>query len=63
MQRKNWANLKFYALLELGAALLVTLNIIFLCQRLCAGAFALCTSGLVKLTLGGGVDAREKGEV
>ena len=43
-------NFKFYAQLELGAVLLVKLNGIFLNQMLCASAFALYASGLVKLT-------------
>ena len=42
----------FYALVELGAVLLVKLNSIFLGQKLCVSAFVLCASGLVKLTLG-----------
>ena len=43
-------NFKLYELVELSAVLLVKLNSIFLCLTLCASAFALCASGLVKLT-------------
>ena len=42
--------IKFYALVELGAVLLVKLKSISLCQMLCAGAIALYTSEKVKLT-------------
>ena len=43
-------NFKLYELVELSAVLLVKLNSIFLCLTLCASAFVLCASGLVKLT-------------
>ena len=41
-----------FKLCVLGAVLLVKQNSIFLRQTMCANAFALCASGLVKLTPG-----------
>ena len=45
-----WHNFMFYALVELGAILMVKLNGIFLRQTLCAGPFVLYANVLVKLT-------------
>ena len=48
-----WSNFKFYAMVELGAILLVKLNRIFLQQMLCASGVHL-RKGLVNLTKGEG---------
>ena len=46
------SSFKFHALVEFCAVLSVKLTGIFLSQTWCAGSFALCISGLVKLTHG-----------